>query len=540
MNTLNKIISACCGAVAIAIPLLFDAYGRTAYSYHLDICAAAIFIFFNILLLAFIRHGTSFKLSPADIAAAALASYLLAGAYIHSDDVLSTEVALCASAYLAGRLADKRIILFALAVSGTTEAAISAAQLFHLLASNHPLFAMTGSFGNPAQVAGYLLITLAATLQLISRRTVAITIPAAALQLTIIAFSDSRAALLAVVIAAAWYFSAATKPAIKIVIISTTTAIMLAGLTRYKQDSASGRLLIWRAAAPMITEAPITGLGHNAFEKRYMHAQAEYFRTHAAEQSASNVAYPYNETLRIIIEQGVIGLLLSTGLAASLLSRRKRDDRRIIRAGAVAVIIYAQFSYPTYVTPTIFAAALAAGTIGDGEQYVSLRAKPLRLAAIAFGTASAAAILATLPFWNAATELRGDQVRISYNRNLFTKLSATIADDPTTREDEILPTCENCCRLAEAYARDGQFERAEKLLDEAAHMIPSRMEPLYRMFRLYVDTGRDTEAAKQAAAVACHHPKIENTLTIKMRDEAERYLREKRNSKTNNRMETFF
>lgn len=66
MNTLNKIISACCGAAVIAIPLLFDAYGRTAYSCHIDICAVAIFIFFNILLLAFIRHGNSFKLPPAD------------------------------------------------------------------------------------------------------------------------------------------------------------------------------------------------------------------------------------------------------------------------------------------------------------------------------------------------------------------------------------------------------------------------------------------------------------------------------------------
>lgn len=66
MNTLSKIISACCGAAVIATPLLFDAYGRTAYSYHIGICTAAIFIFFNILLLAFIRHGTSFKRSPAD------------------------------------------------------------------------------------------------------------------------------------------------------------------------------------------------------------------------------------------------------------------------------------------------------------------------------------------------------------------------------------------------------------------------------------------------------------------------------------------
>lgn len=540
MDTPNKIISACCGATAIAIPLVFDTYGRTVYSCHIDICAAAIFILFNILLLAFNRRGTRFKLSPADIAAAALASYLLAGAYIHSDDVMAVEVALCASAYLAGRLADKRIIFIALAVSGTTEAAISAAQLLHLIASNHPLFALTGSFGNPAQAAGYLLITLAATLQLVSRHTAVITLPAAALQLTIIAFSDSRAALLAVVIAAVWHLSAATKPAIKIIIISATAAVMLAGLTRYKQESVSGRLLIWRAAAPMITEAPITGLGHNAFEKRYMHAQAEYFRTHAAELSASNVAYPYNETLRIIIEQGVIGLLLSIGFAASLLLRRKCDDRRIIRAGAAAVIVYAQFSYPTYVTPTIFAAALTAGTIGDGKRCATFPAKPLRLAAIAFGTASATAILATLPFWNAAAELRGDRARISYNRNIFAKLSATIADDPATREDEILPTCENCCRLAAAYARNGQFGRAEKLLEEAAYMIPSRMEPRYRLFRLYADSGHDAEAAKQAAVVAGHHPKIENTLTIKMRNEAIRYLRENRNSKTNNRMETFF
>lgn len=526
MNLSHKTISVCCGAAAIAIPFVFDAYGRTAYSYHIDICAAAVFIFFNISMIAFGRRGiVRIGLSPTDIAAAAMASYLLAGALVRSDDVMAVEVALCTGAYLAGRLADKRIIFIALAASGTAEAIISAAQLLHLHASNNPLFAMTGSFGNPAQVAGYLLITLAATLQLLRRGTAVIALPAAALQLAAIALSDSRAAMLAVAIAAVWYFSAAMRPPVRIIVISAVAAATLAGLTSYKQESAAGRLLIWRTAVPMIAESPVTGLGHNAFEKQYMHAQAEYFRTHAAEQSASNVAYPYNETLRMAIEHGAVGLLLCIGFAATLLLSRKCDDRRIVRAGAVAVIVYAQFSYPTYVTPTLFAAALSAGAIGDGGRTVSLPAKWPRRAAIASGAAAAAAILSTLPFWNSAAELRGDRARISCNRNLFAMLSAAIADDPATREDEILPTCENCCRLAEAYARDGQTDRAEKLLIEASLMIPSRMEPLYRLFRLYADNGLDAKAARQAAVVANHRPKIENTLTIKMRDEAERYLK---------------
>lgn len=101
------------------------------------------------------------------------------------------------------------------------------------------------------------------------------------------------------------------------------------GLYQFKPDSAKGRWLIWKAAMPLVQEHPLTGLGADAFRRQYLYAQADYFRQHPGTPEAlyaDNVVYAYNEPFKVLIEQGLIGLLLSVGLFLSCLLRRRQTS----------------------------------------------------------------------------------------------------------------------------------------------------------------------------------------------------------------------
>ena len=94
-----------------------------------------------------------------------------------------------------------------------------------------------------------------------------------------------------------------------------------------KQDSADGRLLVWKLSAAMIRENP-QGVGIGLFEKAYNLRQADYFAsgcsTAAERHLASAVAMAYNDFLEHGVSAGFVGLLFSVAVCAMLLRKAYR------------------------------------------------------------------------------------------------------------------------------------------------------------------------------------------------------------------------
>ena len=79
-------------------------------------------------------------------------------------------------------------------------------------------------------------------------------------------------------------------------------------LYHYKQDSADGRLLIWRCTWSVIRESPWIGYGIGGFQAQYMDAQADYFKAHPGSpyvMLADNTQAPFNEYLGLLTEFGL-------------------------------------------------------------------------------------------------------------------------------------------------------------------------------------------------------------------------------------------
>jgi hypothetical protein len=84
-------------------------------------------------------------------------------------------------------------------------------------------------------------------------------------------------------------------------------------LYSFKQDSADGRMLIWKSTLLLIRESLLFGNGFGAFGARYNFYQATYFcinRSSQFENLAANSKVAFNEFLQITADFGIIGLLL--------------------------------------------------------------------------------------------------------------------------------------------------------------------------------------------------------------------------------------
>jgi len=258
---------------------------------------------------------------------------------------------------VARNVTQRRMVLVALVVAGVVQSLVAIAQKLSLLKSNHTAFEVTGTFGNPGQLAGLLCVTLVVALCL--------TITAwrqnngllqtckhqnqthlwyglsALLIAGALLLADSRAALVGVVVGLvvwSWpVFSAFFRKHKMTMSIALIAVVVAAGIVlfRYKSSSANARLLVWRVGTEMAAEKPVAGYGVASFHQVYMPRQAKYFEAHPdspLRMVADNAVYPYNEPLHLLMEQGIIGLWIMVAIFISVftsipLRRQQHNDK---------------------------------------------------------------------------------------------------------------------------------------------------------------------------------------------------------------------
>ena len=266
--------------------------------------------------------------------------------------------------YVLSRQLNKKFILVGIAVWSTIESLLVILQKLGCLSSNHPMFDVTGSFGNPGPLSGLLAVGLLVNAVLlygsIKRNSYRYSIAYVIFSLLIVVglwLSQSRAGWMVVwtggffLLCTSMYRSMCRKR-FYFILFSLFIFFLLFFAWAYllKKNSADGRLLIWLNTWHMVLDNPLFGLGTGGWLSNYMYYQAEYFMQHPDSSYlmlADNVAYPYNEYLLLLAEHGFIGLLCLLFFLATILLHK--NNGKLEKALLLSFMTFAFFSYPSSV-----------------------------------------------------------------------------------------------------------------------------------------------------------------------------------------------
>lgn len=440
-------------------------------------------------------------------------------------------------------LKNKGFLLWTVVSAGVVQAVFVVMQQLGFMQSNHSMFVVTGLMGNPGQLGGFQAVSLICCLLLtrIEKRGVLIVSAVAILYSLIV--SDSRAGWLAAVSGLiALYgrelFAHFKGRKIFFAFMALLLMGVMIGLYFYRSGSADARLLIWVVSSRIIADNPWSGVGQGMFRFVYMPYQAEYFAAHPDSRYlmvADNVAYPYNEFIRIAVEQGIVGLCLF--LIVIVMVYRTAKDKSLL-APMAALLVFSCFSYPMDkpALAVMFPLLLGVPIKARGFKWM----QRLSLSALAVAVAQFSFVI----WFRTDNERLARNLKSEYNyrddRMLSARLPYFKSDvrlnssyfylmrkyDAMWDEDMleyVIPSCENYCEMGKHYLSHGDFSKAEYHFVQASRMIPTRLQPKYLLWKTYLETGRSTEAEGLAKIILSQHLKVENTVTLKIKSELRCY-----------------
>ena len=225
---------------------------------------------------------------------------------------------------------------------------------------------MTGGFANSGPYGGFLAVCIAVvfaaawrwrdSVNLYDRILFWLSSVSGCLGIVVLPASMSRAGLIALAVSGVVF--ALTKTEIKSYLRShkwlplSVVAVSLAigaGAFCLKKDSALGRFHIWEMELRAIADKPLTGHGYGNALGSYGDAQAEYFEGEERGQERVRIAgcpeYAFNEYLRMGMEFGILGLLLSVAVIVLGTMMLCHSDSSLT-FGLVAWGTFAMASYP--------------------------------------------------------------------------------------------------------------------------------------------------------------------------------------------------
>jgi len=603
-SRMSRILSWVLGLLVIALPLMVGGIGHGVFSrqegvfWALIVCCVCLVVWAMVLAMHRREPGqvefgqvaatptTCIHLTFADLLVVAyFAVGLLNIAFVKGfavDPMVLWRWAAMAAGYILVRALgeQRRIVLLALVVAGVVQAVVAIGQQIGWIASNHRMFDVTGTFGNPGQLGGFLAVAFVAAVALAfnsiksanGRKWIArLSLAAALAMLVALWLADSRASYVAaaggaLILFWPWIVHFAKnhrKIAIPLVAALVIVAVAVgAMLFNHRPGSANARLLVWRVSADMIADKPIFGHGVGAFNEQYMLYQAQYFETHPDSRFvavADNAAYPYNEFLHLLIEQGIVGLLLLLALLWAVFTHRSEHrGQRGLKAALIALLLFSMFSYPSYVFSLLFLFAVLIGSL-KSKSVAIIRWH--RWAAAVLGAllmAVAVGSLREMLFYREAsmqimglfrddnTEALGfideNYDRLKHNFTFSGIYASWMAEQiekknsdspmltqkvPAALLERILalpPSCETWCDIGNAYAAQKNFDQAESYYRTASFMIPTRLTPNYLLWKLYIEQGDTSRAVEAARALLSQPLKVENTFTIRAKAEVKIWL----------------
>ena len=366
--------------------------------------------------------------------------------------------------------------------------------------------------------------------------------------------SDSRASWLSFAIGILTFFSPLIiKHLPKSIIIRTGSLLILiclctyliSGLYSYKKDSADGRILIWKISLEMVKDKPILGYGFDGFRKNYMNYQAAYLQEKQLPETINNLAddnhHAFNEFLRIIIEQGIIGVIILfiflTTIGYTIYKYKLYIDTvsRTIISCLTALLFFSFFSYPLSTFHinaliVILLAGLACSSQDTPIWKLQIRSISLIIPySIIFFISSVYLFsyskansdwLNTLKgvytndniLEEARKKLSGNPYFLStYGKYLNKKKRYSKAASILSQSIKEYPSYYTVMELGISYKAQKKYTEAMHCFYKAMHMIPHKIKPLYFMMELYYDQKDYKSAIQLSNRILCKQPKIRSS-----------------------------
>ncbi len=408
----------------------------------------------------------------------------------------------------------------------------------HLTHSWQNLSHITGIFNNTGIFGGLVAMGFVTILGLmrfknrISRIVLSILLAPITIQLI---YSQSRAAWIAAIVGVAVlafpFFRRLTKSN-KVLLLSVLLVVGVLSsfkIYHFKKDSADGRLLIWTVSLNMIKEKSLTGFGPNGFQKNYLLYQSDYLKNHLDSpwaDLADDSASPFNEFLKIVIEQGIIGLLFV--LAILFLAFRNSSTMPIVQSLLAALMAFSCFSFPFewFIFQVLVVFCLASIANVHSVRNVSLSRKkhafmPLMACIIMIASIT---FFFYYPYysdrkkWKQTTEsfsLQSNQKtveleslypRLKNNARFMFEYGIMLYFSHNYRKAiavwkesiQLFPSAQAFVHLGECYEQTGEYDKALQAWERASYIKPSLFTPHYKSAKLYLKM-QDYERTKEKA-----------------------------------------
>lgn len=280
--------------------------------------------------------------------------------------VFLATVLLSLALFVCRREVAERIVVSALSLWLAYESVLGIMQLLGIAVSHNSMCPMTGGFANSGPYGGFLAVCIAVVFaaawkwrdsgNLYDRILFWLSSVSGCLGIVVLPASMSRTGFVALLVSAVAFALTNTESksyfkSHKWLILSVVAVAFVVGAGAFclKKDSALGRFHIWEMELRAIADKPLTGHGFGKALGAYGDAQAEYFETEERGQERVRIAgcpeYAFNEYLRMGMEFGILGLLLSVAVIVLGTTMLCRSDSSLT-FGLVAWGTFAMASYP--------------------------------------------------------------------------------------------------------------------------------------------------------------------------------------------------
>lgn len=370
-----------------------------------------------------------------------------------------------AIAYLCGRCfcGKHSLIAGVLVIPALLQSIVVLLQALSLLPSLSFFFPVSGTFGNPAVPAVIIALGFTELLSIAHRRWAMLSFPIKLIIIVVglllsstIVICNNRSCWFAVIVVVCIVFSRPyLRHARARLLILCGFFLVLWCLYLERPGSANVRFLIWRSSMYLFTDHPVFGGGSTSFAAEYMLGQASYFTHHPDSplvMLANEHNQPYNELMRLLCEQGLLGTIL---FAAALLTRMKSSV--ICPLGLVTFITISFFYNPSDVIILFLLFWLLVGSL-DVRPLTSKKKNTMRfLWPVTFAGVALACVFC------------------AFNEEYM----------DSSRWESNYPSYHGVCKKGDDYVKQERYEEAETCYKLACAMIPCRITAPYRLYKLY-------------------------------------------------------
>ncbi len=480
-----------------------------------------------------------------------------------------------------------RTILSICIIIGIIQPIYGFLEFFNAVPKMQNEFPIGGAFGNPGSYANFLVTLLPISIFSVLHYKNGFLkyggIVSSILILAILPLTLARTSWIAAIIALIFISLTISRSKVifrllsknrnlKIVSFLTIVTIFLGlfiGLSKFKQDSANGRLFIWNISTKIIKDKPLFGHGISLFSPIHNQYQAEYFRVNPDDTKNGYIAEcvnsAFNEFIQFSVEIGLVGLMfflviLIISIEAFYKSKNKPNSKMSITI-IIVIMVCSLFSYPLHSIPTLFLFFMALLLMSSVIPSYKINFASTQTAGKIFSTIGFIIMIMWLSVsisrFNAEKEWKkafimarkglNNEAKLAYS-NLFDKLqynqyflfnygaeltimgkhkeSITILNKA---KDKVFDTELNIY-LGVDYTETGELDKALSCFKKASEMMPIKYIPKYQMVIINEKLGNTTEAIRLANIIIDMPIKVPSELVNQIKKEMQIFLKDKNHS----------